>query len=308
VDLTLSQSASLRFSLVASTDGSEMTGLAYSDLTCKYATSAMTALDDYALAEYNVTEIGHGVYEIFFTDTILDVLGPVTFYLTATGATPCWREDVIVEGTTWQGRTVRILVQDGDDAAIEDANVQVRNDAGTMIVAQGTTNTDGYVDIMLVDGDYKVYVWAVGWTFSTSPVSLTVTGGMSLPVVGEAFSPANPGGPSLTTVYGWLLDAAGSPRVGVAVAFTPIYESEASVSAADLLRPLASSSVSKLLARTAIADTTDAEGYFEATLTPNSDILPAGSRYKVAFSDVPSEVALITVPAVGPVNIEDLLT
>lgn len=302
MDLTISQSASLRFSLVAASDGSEMTGMSYSDLTCQYATSAMTALDDYALAAYNVTEIGHGVYEIFFTAAVLDVVGPVTFYLTATGATPCWREDVIVEGSTWQGRSVRVLVTDGDGDPIETVNVQIRDSTGSMIVWQGTTDVNGIYDVMLVDGSYKVYLWKVGYTFSTSPVSLTVAMDMSLPVSGAAFSPANPGGPATTTVYGWLIDAAGVAREGVTVSFTLTY------GAGTVSRPLASSSAEKLISRVAITDTTDAAGYFEVTLAENGDVLPANSHYAVTISDAPEDTAKIIVPAAGPVNIEDLLT
>ncbi|MCC6899725.1 MAG: hypothetical protein IT377_12165, partial [Polyangiaceae bacterium] len=116
-----------------------------------------------------------------------------------------------------------------------------------------------------------------------------------------AFAPANPGGPTLTTVYGWLLDSGGAARSGVTVAVQPVLE------AGEVLRPYGVSSVTKLLSRYSRNVVTDSTGYFEVLLTPNDLITPAGTKYAVTFSDTPTDRALVTVASGGPINFYSLL-
>ena len=104
----------------------------------------------------------------------------------------------------------------------------------------------------------------------------------------------------LTTVYGWLKSAAGVARAAVKITFTPVYSLA-------LGRPLSVNSTETLMSRVDVETTTDSEGYFEVQLVTNSDISPKGTRYQVVFADTPQDTAVITVPAVGPVNIEDII-
>ena len=309
MDLAFLQPVHLRFRLLSAADGiTPMDAVVWSSMTCQFARSVSPfTFQKHTLYSIDAWNMGLGFYEVWFPAAAVDTLGPLTSYLTAPEAIASWREDLVTNAaTTWQGNLVRFVVG-VSGVPVEACHVQVRDSAGTYILAQGVTDTDGVCVAMLVAGTYQVYAWSPGYSFAVWPKTVTITAAQLEILEATVFSPSNPGGPDVTTVNGWLLDATGAARAGVAVSFTPILDDEINVTEREALRPLASTSTSKLIARLPIVVTTDAAGAFSVSLTPNSDITPAGSRYLVAFSDTVADVALITVGATTPVNIEDLL-
>lgn len=298
MELRQSAAASLRFPMIDDMDfKTPEVSLTYADLTCRYAKAGDTSLATKSLSSSNTRHLGQGIYEIDFTAAELDTLGAFMAQVTASGALPYYREDQIVPPAL-SGVTIHTETAAG--AAIPGVHVQVRDSAGTAVLAEGTTDTDGDWIIGLPDGTYTVYLWLAGYTFAASPATLVVSGDATEDYTGADFAPSEPGGPTLTTVWGYLLAADGSARSGITVTFTPVYGS-------DLGRPLAVTSVEKLMTRVGVEVTTDAGGYFEVQLVNNADVTPSGTRYLVEFEDDPEDSAHITVTAGGPFNIEDLI-
>jgi hypothetical protein len=306
MEIILGQPAKLRYRLVDEIGVPVNAQLV--DTECYYAKGNATMFTRFDMKPGTGRILGPGWYEAWFTATETDALGPLSSQLVCLGAVTSVREDVVVAATVVSsGVLVTFSALIPGPVPIVDCHVQVRNAGGTVILAQGLTDSVGAYAVMLDAGTYLVYAWKPGYSFAAFPQTVVVTVAASVTLAGTVYSPYNPGGPAVTTVTGWLLDATGTARVGVAISFTPILEDEAGVSEKETLRPLASISTNKLIARVQIVATTDAAGAFTVSLTPNSDITPAGSRYLVTFSDSVLDHARITVPASGPVNINTLL-
>jgi hypothetical protein len=123
---------------------------------------------------------------------------------------------------------------------------------------------------------------------------------------GEVFSYAEPVA-EFVTVTGRLVDAAGVARAGVVVSFPLVLEDEPNISERDALSPMLIAETGRVVDSISIETTTASDGSFSVRLRPNSDFTPAGSRYFVRFSDEVSDVALVTVPDAGSVDLIGLL-
>lgn len=307
-NLTRSIAQSLRYVLIDSADfKTPKTGYAFSGVACKHQKQGAATLTTKTLSGSNFRHVGEGIYEVDFTAGELDTLGSFTTQMKANDslALPYYREDqIIVAGTAANvGFVATLHTQTGAAVTIPSVTIQVRDSAGTTVIAEGVTDAStGNLSVLLPAGTYKVYAWKAGYTFSGSPFTVVVSADATTNLTGAAFAPSNPGGPNLVTVYGWLLDATGAARVGIVVTFQPILESQ------NVRRTFGIDPVTKLLSRYAKTVTTDANGYFELALTPNASISPTGTQYHVLFADAPQDNSIVTVPITGPVNIHSLQT
>lgn len=76
-----------------------------------------------------------------------------------------------------------------------------------------------------------------------------------------------------TTVYNHIDRVAGDPLASVVVSITLVWDTD--------LSPVALDSDDETMVRGTYGAETDTDGYWEVTLVPNDEILPAGSLYKV---------------------------
>lgn len=301
MDLQPNTIAYLRYHL-QDFEGNPITGLTYTQVYWYHCNASGTTMTLRNLAAGDFATLGEGHYRIKVPASLTGELGVFTTRLYAGGGLPSIREDMIgVTEVAGTGYARTFTAEDADEDPIPSVLIQVRNSTGMIVIAEGETDTNGEWVQLLPAGDYLVYAWRAGFSFSGQPYSLTVAADGTATYTGEAFVPSDPGDPDMVTVYGWLLAADGNPRVGVSVTFAPILEDQ------EILRPLASDAAEKLLSRVGVAVTTNAEGYFEVSLIPSSDIEPAGTQYKVTISDDPEDHAAITIPDAGPVNIESLI-
>ena len=324
--MTLNQATGtfLRYLLLSSSDGkTPVTGLTAGQCVCRYARGSDATLHTYSFVIFQ--ELGQGWYQIFLGADAFDMLGAFTSTLYASGTTvPYWREDLVVLGAAAsQGARVTFLVSGtpgqvglwgGDPEAdlpipLPGVHVQVRDATGSFAVFQGITGQDGRVDTMLSPGEYLVYAWASGYVIDPFPADLVVSGSdMSTQFTATPFTPSLIGGPDMVTVTGALLDSSSVARAGVTITFAPILESVPEVEEERLARPFVVHSANQILSRQAVSVVTASNGSFSIALIPNASLDPAGTRYKVTFSDSVVDVAFVTVPtSPASVTFESLL-
>ena len=148
----------------------------------------------------------------------------------------------------------------------------LRNSAETAVMEITTSGADGKLNYTVVDGTYKLYCYKRGSYTFTVPTTITVISGVASPAViyGTAFSPSAPAEPGTCVVYGWLYGIDALVLAGATV--------EAS------LEDKRAWMTARKIAKMKISTTTDANGYWELELVPNSLLTPSGSKYTFSFS------------------------
>jgi hypothetical protein len=282
VELNVGQPVWLPYSLVDADGDYIDTGV--DQLSCWYMKAGSHALVEKSLSEFNWIWVGYGLYEIFFTDDELDTEGVfVTQLIYSGGAIDRHRDILVNQAVRWEGDDVSVFTLDASETPLPGCNVRITNLTRTIFIDQGITNTDGRVDFKLAAGTYLAQAWGTGRDFP-APDTLVVVGNMSFIIRGEEFIPEVPSVPTMANVYGWLIAADGVARSDVIVTFA--------LQAPGATRPVLTSE-HRVVTRTVLRDTTDAEGGFSIDLIPPSAMTPSGLRYKVTFSDDPADVAYI---------------
>lgn len=176
------------------------------------------------------------------------------------------------QSTTGPGAiNVRILALDTvNTVAVEDVDI-------TMKLADGTkkhvaeTGADGWASMTMNSVTYHVLAQHGNYVFTTPACTLTVPADSLRDTVRcYPFDPGSPESPDLKRIYGWIYDLAGNALEGAIVSLTLDVPG-------DTIPRQTGTGVT--IYRTAVRDTTDADGYWSLDVEPTDGLTPALCEY-----------------------------
>ena len=165
------------------------------------------------------------------------------------------------------------LYETGGTTPIADVRGVLRNSGGTAVMEINTSDSNGQLNYTVADGTYKLYLYKRGSYTFTVPTTITVSSGAASPatIYGTPFSPSSPAEQNTCVVYGWLYGIDEAVVSGATVDAT--------------LEDKRAYATAKKYASMKLSTTTDANGYWELELVPNSLLSPSGSKYTFSFSN-----------------------
>lgn len=189
------------------------------------------------------------------------------FRVTCASAVNAPQEGVVITDdleakSGWGDYVFTVTAQDSDTDPIVGATVMVKDSTGDVIIGRNTTDANGQTTFLLDSGSYSIYVYASGYSFS-NPYSQTVTGDGSRTITGTGdgtFEVTPPTAPSVCRVYGYFKDLGGNAVADVKVK-AELSNRSAYVTGA---------ATGTLLTRTYASTKSDANGYWQLDLIPNS--------------------------------------
>lgn len=179
---------------------------------------------------------------------------------------------------------VRMYIYDKTNAtAVAGAEITVKLASDqTVKVPSISSNAEGWASATLsTDNIYHVYGTATGYVFTEPACTLTVgaaADSLRDTVYVTAFDPGDPGDADLKRIYGWIKDAGDNPLVGAIVSLAMDVPG-------DTIPRGVGTEVT--IYRTAVRDTTDADGYWSLDIFPEDGVTPRGIsyHYKVTYND-----------------------
>jgi hypothetical protein len=187
------------------------------------------------------------------------------------------------------------------------ALIAIRDEAGTNVLAWGLTDTNGEYHFWRPrpnpDETVKVYL-SHATTAWTVPQTLVITpGDQSVTYDGTDHTPTVAPDPTLKHIFGyWKAPGgdAGALLVGDDLEGVEVWF--------ELIRGRAPYVTATSLSKYRFRDLTDENGRWDLWVTPNSDITPSGTRYRVTIKDPEGDVRrIVTVPDTpGATQFKDL--
>lgn len=294
---------------VLTASGTPVTGLVAGDFTFRLYDPADAEVS--GTHPVSLTELGNGLYRTEFTpDTVgnwqLEVVHATYFPGGKEANYEVFNQlfdDISLDNLGIGNRVVKINVRDDSTLLpIPAVWIEVYDSTSTTRHAFSYSNSSGYIQFNLFDGDYKVYLSKISQYIFTVPEDLTVAAGIGIPDVevtydGTVFTPSTPPTPDLCVVYGWEQDAQGT---GLAVTVT------AKIIGTDNLL-LSNPHINQTDVTTTSAIThANGPGYWELALMPSSDFIPGETVY-YKFTIDSTDIGSVLVPDLSSMALKTLL-
>jgi hypothetical protein len=294
---------------VLTASGTPVTGLVHGDFTFRVYDPTDTEVS--GTHPVTLTELGYGLYRTEFTpDAVgnwqLEVVHATYFPWGQTGNYEVFNQlfdDITLDNLGIGNRVVKINVRDASTLnPIPAVWIEVYDSTSTTRHAFGYSNSSGYAQFNLFDGDYKVYMSKIGEYIFTVPEDLTVVDGASIPDVevtydGTVFTPSTPPTADLCVVYGWEQDAQGN---GLAVDVTAQI-----IGTDNLLSSNPHINQTEITTTSSIAHA-NGPGYWELALLPSTDYIPGENVY-YKFTIDNTDIGSVLVPDLSSVALKTLL-